>query len=215
MRNKVIKNYINIIIVLFIIINVLLDSLYIEGLLYQIIMCIFVIMNLFFLIKNRYEINDVSLNVALSLIISTFSNDIPQFIFIISNALLLIIIKHKNSNRIRVVSLITTILAVGSIMILPYIGFRLILIRGDYNEYGIYDDTRYICKNGKEAFAYSAGAMDKYHFNISTYFDIIDIDNVIKIYYRSGIRNEVSQEQYEKYIKGHNCILVGDEDGDK
>ena len=77
----------------------------------------------------------------------------------------------------------------------------------------IYDKMHYFCDNNYEVYAYSAGAMDRFHYSIGKHYEFLDINDIIYISYNE--RNEVSQKEYNEYLKTHKCKLVGEANGFK
>lgn len=77
----------------------------------------------------------------------------------------------------------------------------------------IYEDTHYYCNDDYEIYSYSGGAFDGFHYIIGKHYEFINIDGIIEVNYSE--KNEVSKEEYDVFLKDHNCKLVGDEGGNK
>ena len=98
------------------------------------------------------------------------------------------------------------VLIIYWILPITIISFIVCIISND-----IYNDMHYYCENNYEVYTYSGGAMDKFHYSIGKYYDILDIDGIIYISYNE--RNEVSKKKYDNYLKEHKCRLVSDING--
>ena len=212
---KYFNNYALFILILFIIYNLVLDELMISGLLYKIIMILIIINNIVFLIFFKRKIIKKNLIIIIYWLIWIFSKDIFQCLFAFSNILILCITGFMENNFIKIISILLIIYIY--IFFLPlYFGLMLTFgVNLDEDKYrnDIYHDMHYYCDNNYEAYAYSAGAMDSFHYSIGKYYDILNYTDIINIVYRE--RNEKTLEEYKKFINNNNCKLVGDIDGYK
>ncbi len=212
---KFLNNYALIILVLFIIYNLILDELMITGLLYKMIIILIIIVNLIILIIFRRTIKYKTLIIIIYWLIWLFSKDILQCLFAFSNIIILCIIGFIENNFIKIISILIIIYLF--IFFLPlYFGLMLTFgINLDEDKYrnDIYPDMHYYCNNNYEAYAYSSGAMDSFHYSIGKYYDILNYNDIIKIVYRE--RNEKTLEEYTNFINNNNCKLVGGIDESK
>lgn len=203
------------ILVLFISYNIVLESLKINGLLYQGIMFIFIILNTFILITFRKYIKRKSLIIIMCFLIQIFSKDLLQLLFVFSNMMILMTIGFSESKSIKIISIL--IITFFILLHVPLFFMFLLVFGTDLNEErgrnDIYEDMHYYCDNHYEVYSYSAGAMDHFHYSIGKYYDILMIDDIIHISYNE--RNETTKQEYETYLKKHNCSLVGDKHGSK
>ena len=87
-----------------------------------------------------------------------------------------------------------------------YIAILIEDINNDVND--IYKDMHYYCDNNYEAYAYSEGAMDRFHYSVGKHYEILNIKGLI--YIRYSERNEVTNVEYQEMIKNHNGKLVGE-----
>lgn len=216
MRENIIDYYALIMMILFIIYNIILRNLKIGGLLYQIFMIVLIVLNITILIKFRKRIKLKGLIIVIYFFIwFLFSKNALQCLFGISNIITLIAIGFMESNFIKIISIPITLFFVVSSMPLLFI-YLLTYGTGISEESGrndIYDDMHYFCENNYEAYSYSAGAMDSFHYSIGKHYEFLNIDGIIFISYNE--RNEVSQEEYNNYLNTHKCKLVGDVNGSK
>lgn len=210
MKKILIHNYGILIMILFIINNIVLGDLHVQGVLYIFAMALIILLNILIIIKYKKEIKYKSL-IIVSFLIILFSKDIYNLIFYITNVIAFIIASLSESkiNQITII-LVGVIFAVFHPVILLYI---FIVILGLNNSSSIYEDTHYHCEDNYNVYAYSGGAMDKFHYNISQYYEILNAYDIITIIYDK--RNETSYEEYNNYIKNHNCKLVGETHGSK
>ena len=207
---KFFNYYILIILILFIVYNFILDELIIMGLLYKIIMILIIIINIIVLIIFKKEIKYKTLVIIIYWLIWIIGKDIFQCLFAFSNILILCIIDFMESKLIKIISILIIIYIY--IFFLPiYFGLMLTFgINLDKDKYrnDIYPETHYYCNNNYEAYVYSAGAMDSFHYSIGKYYDILNYNDIINIVYRK--RNEKTFEDYKHFIQNNNCKLVGD-----
>ncbi len=203
---KIIINYYGLIIVnLFIIYNIILKNLKIEGLLYKLFMINIIIINITILIKFKKNIKLKSLIIIIYFLTwFLFSKNALQLIFGISNIITLIIIGFSENNFIKILSVIIGLFLVTFSIPL----FFIFILTYDTGINDIYNDTHYFCENNYEIYSYSAGAMDKFHYSIGKHYELINIDDIIYISYNE--RNEVSEKDYKNYLNNHKCKLVGD-----
>ncbi len=215
MKNFFTNYYAVIMLILFIAYNNVFEGLKIGGLLYQIFMIISIIVNIILLILFRKKIKGKSLIIIAYFLLWLFSKNILQCTFAISSMVVLIVTGFMESKYIKVISILIGLFFV--IFSMPLFFVFLFAFGTNLNEESgrndIYEDMHYYCKNNYEVYAYSAGAMDRFHFSIGKYYDFLDIDGIIYISYNE--RNEVSKEEYDNYLNTHKCKLVGDINGSK
>ena len=213
MRKNFIDYYALVMLVLFIIYNLFLESLKIYGLLYQIFMFALIIVNAITLIIFRKRIKYKTLIIIVYLLIWLFSKNILQCFFAFSNIILLCITGFMEKHSIKIISVL--IVMFGYIFFLPlFFAFLLAFGTGLDEESGmndIYDDMH--CDNNYEVYSYSAGAMDSFHYSIGKHYEILNISGIINISYNE--RNEKTHDEYEACLETHNCELVGDKNGSK
>lgn len=213
MRKNFIDYYALVMLVLFIIYNLFLESLKIYGLLYQIFMFALIIVNAITLIIFRKRIKYKTLIIIVYLLIWLFSKNILQCFFAFSNIILLCITGFMEKHSIKIISVLIVIF--GYIFFLPlFFAFLLAFGTGLDEESGmndIYDDMH--CDNNYEVYSYSAGAMDSFHYSIGKHYEILNISGIINISYNE--RNEKTHDEYEACLETHNCELVGDKNGSK
>ena len=215
MKKNLINYYAIIMLVLYLIYNIALNSLKIGGLFYQIIMIIIIIANAIILIVFRKDIKYKEVVCAIYFFTWLFSKNIPQCFFNFSNIILLVGIGLIDSMFMRVFAIIIGLIV--SIFFLPLFFVFLLCFGTSMSEESgrndIYEDMHYYCENNYEVYSYSAGAMDSFHYSIGKHYEFLDIDGIIFISYNE--RNEVSQEEYNNYLNTHKCKLVGDVNGSK
>lgn len=210
MKN-IIDYYALMIVILFIIYNQILHDLKIGGMLYQIFMIGFIILNIMILIKFRKRIKFKGLIIVIYFFTWMFlAKNALQCVFGISNMIILIIVGFRESNFIKVLSILFTIFFI--VFSIPLLFVYLLCFGTSTNEESdrndIYEDMHYYCENNYEVYSFSQGAMDKFHYSIGKHYEILNIDSIIYISYNE--RNEVSQEEYNNYLNTHKCKLVGD-----
>lgn len=216
MKKNIIDYYALIMMILFIIYNIILKNLKISGLLFQILMIALIVLNIFILIKYRKRIKLKSLIIVIYFLVwFLFSKNALQCLFGISTMITLIVIGFMGSNFIKVVSILITLFFVVFSMplLFAYLLKYGVSISEESERNDIYNDTHYYCENNYEIYAYSAGAMDKFHYSIGKYYEFFNINGIIYISYNE--RNEVSREEYNEYLTTHKCRLVGDKNGFK
>lgn len=205
MKKILINNYGILIMILFIINNTLLVNLHINGMLYISIMFSIIILNIIVINKYKKEIKYKSL-IIISFLIMLSSKDSYNLIFYITNIITFIIVGISESkiNQITII-IVGIIFVVFHPLIILYI---FIVILGLNDNPSIYEEMHYHCDNNYNVYAYSGGAMDSFHYNISKYYEILNIDGIITITYNK--RNEKNYEEYNNFIKHHKCKLVGE-----
>ena len=215
MRKNFIDYYALVMLVLFIIYNLFLESLKIYGLLYQIFMFVIIIVNAIILIIFRKKIKYKTLIIIVYLLIWLFYKNTLQCFFAFSIIILLCVTGCMEKHSIKIISVLIVIF--GYIFFLPlFFVFLLAFGTGLDEESGmndIYDDMHYYCDNNYEVYSYSAGAMDSFHYSIGKHYEILNISGIINISYNE--RNEKTHDEYEAYLETHNCELVGDKNGSK
>lgn len=215
MKKNIINYYAIIMLVLYLLYNIVLNSLKIGGLLYQIIMIIIIIVNAVMLIVFRKDIKYKEVVCVIYFFTWLFSKNILQCFFNFSNIIVLIGVGLIESNFIRVFAIIIALIV--SIFFLPFWFIFLLCFGTSLSEESgrndIYEDMHYYCENKYEVYSFSQGAMDGFHYSIGKYYEFLNIDGIIYISYNG--RNEVSQEEYNNYLNTHKCKLVGDVNGSK
>ena len=213
MKKSIMNYYAIIMLVLYLIYNIGLNSLKIGGLLYQIIMIILIIVNTAILIIFRKDIKYKEAICIIYFFTWLFSKNMPQCFFNFSNIIVLVSIGLIDSKFMRVFAIVIALIV--SIFFLPLFFIFLLCFGTSINEESgrndIYKDMHYYCENNYEVYSFSQGAMDKFHYSIGKHYEFLDIDDIIYISYNE--RNEVSQKEYDNYLKTHKCKLVGDING--
>ncbi len=214
MKNNIINYYALIMMILFIIYNLILEDLKIGGLLYQIFMIILIILNIITLIIYKKSIKYKKLIIIFYFLTwLLLSKNSLQCIFAISNMITLIIIGFRESNFIKILSILITLFF--AVFFMPLLFVYLLAFGASLSEESgrndIYDDMHYYCENNYEVYSFSAGAMDHFHYSIGKHYEFLDIDSIIYISYNE--RNEVSKKEYDDYLNNHKCKLVGDING--
>lgn len=215
MKRNLINYYAIAMLILYLFYNIVLKSLNINGILYQVVMIIIIILNAIILIAFRKNIKYKEVVCVIYFFTWLFSKNILQCFFNFSNIIVFAGIGSIDSMFMRI--FVTIVAFIVSIFFLPL--FFVFLLRFGTSiskETGrnyIYEDTHYFCENNYEIYSYSAGAMDSFHYSIGKHYEILDIDDIIYISYNE--QNEVSQEEYNNYLNTQNCKLVGDVNGSK
>lgn len=215
MKKNLINYYAISMLVLYLFYNIVLNSLKIYGLLYQIIMIVIIIVNALILIIFRKDIKYKKAICIIYFFTWLFSKNMLQCLFNFSNIFVLLgtgLIDSKLM-RIFVITVVLIVYRTYYFLFLVFIlwfgtGLNEEIERGD-----IYEDMHYYCENDYEVYSYSAGAMDKFHYSIGKHYEILDIDGIICISYNN--RNEVSQGEYNNYLNTHRCKVIGDVNGSK
>ncbi len=215
MRKNFTNYYALVMLILFIVYNLFLESLKIYGVLYQVFMFLLIIVNAIILIFFRKKIKYKTLIIIVYLLIWLFSKNALQCFLAFSNIILLCITGFMEKHSIKVISILIVIF--GYIFCLPLF-FAFLLAFGteldeESNIDNIYDGTHYYCDDHYEVYSYSAGAMDSFHYSIGKHYEILTISDTINISY--NVRTEKTYDEYKTYLKTHNCKLVGDKDGPK
>ena len=208
MKSFFIKHYSVFILLSYILYNHLLYNVKIGGLLYQITMIGVIIINTYELIKNKKELKDNSICILIFFVTLSLSKNVFQHLFNISNIITLIIIECKKRNIfVIIISIIIILLHIFCPLI-----FLLFIFDGDINEEreisDICEEMHYYCDNNYEAYAYSEGAMDRFHYSVGKHYEILNIKGLI--YIRYSERNEVTFDEFQEIIKNHNGKLVGE-----
>ena len=193
MKKILINYYAILMMVLFIFYNIVLINLKIGGLLYQIFMLTFIFLNATLLIRFRKEIKGKSFVIIVYFLLWLFSKNTLQVLLAISNMIILIIIGFMESHVVKVIAIV---IAIFVYLFFPVLFFAFLISFGTLNEErernDIYENTHYYCENHQEAYSYSAGAMDGFHFSIGKHYEILNINDILYITY---------QEQMKKHNK--------------
>lgn len=209
LKKYLIKYYGLIYLCCFIINNVILINLTLKGILYILLLFLLALLNVFIIWKYNKEMKFKGFFLIVSIILFLFSKNLYYAIFDIINILSIIIFSISYSRTVRVITIISAFLFL--INYFWVILVMMIVFSKDGSMNDIYDDTHYYCENNYEVYSYSAGAMDSFHYSIGKYYEILNIDGIISITYNE--RNEKTYEEYNTFIKNHNCSLVGDKNG--
>ena len=209
MKKYFINYYAVIIFILYLIDNTLLYKLRVSGPLYIILLDLFLISNIVLLSIKRKDIKFKTIIIIAFILTIGLSKNLYQLLYVNINVITLLITGFKD-NKIIFVLLILFLIKFA-----PLIFFILLFISSDNGEFGptnknlVYEDTHYYCNNNYESYAFSAGAMDSYHYYIGKNYKILNIDGIINVIYKGG--NVVSKEEYEKYNKNklNNCKTKG------
>lgn len=208
MKNKLICNYALIMFIFFIVNNFLLRNLRIGGLLYWILMYLFIIINAVILVKYRKTVKYKKTIMIIYFFIWLFARDFYFCMFALSNIFILMFISFFDGIFIKIISILMILYFAFTF----WLNFFIILLNywDDFNIHNritdVYPSMHYYCDKNFEVYAYSAGAMDSYHYSIGKHYEILDIDGIIYISIKE--RNEVTQEEYQKYIANNKCRLV-------
>lgn len=215
MKKSIMNYYAIIMLVLYLLYNIVLDSLKIGGLLYQIIMIIFIIVNAIIIITFRKDIEYKEVVCVIYSFTWLFSKNILQCFFNFSNIIVLIGVCLIESKFIKIFSVVVFLIIL--VFFLPlYFAFILCFGTSISEESGrndIYEDMHYYCEYNYEVYSFSQGAMDKFHYSIGKHYDVLDLDGIIYVSYNE--RKEVSKKEYNDYLNNHKCRLVGDVNGSK
>lgn len=206
MKKLLINYYLIFVFILFVIFNFTFYDFKVKGLLYTFLYDLLFILNIVIIVRNRKSIKFKVFVMAGYLLILIFCKDIYYISFDIVNAVLLGIMGILEKGLVRVFSAII----LGEVLFFsPYIFLMLLFVSGN----DIYEDTHYYCNDDYEIYSYSGGAFDGFHYIIGKHYEFINIDGIIEVNYSE--KNEVSKEEYDVFLKDHNCKLVGDEGGNK
>ncbi|MBE6146833.1 MAG: hypothetical protein E7168_00705 [Firmicutes bacterium] len=197
--------YSNFVILSLIISNIFLANLQVNGILYNLLMTAFILFNIASIIKYKKDIKNKKLALITSIIILIFSKNIYHTIFIATNTFLLLIITISTSKSLKMIIM----LILCCILLSPYTFIYILIITlNSKKTSNIYEDTHYYCENNYEIYAYSSGAMDRFHYSIGKYYVLLNFGNIINISYRE--RNETTIEEYNYFLNTNNCSLVGE-----
>ena len=204
---KIFTNYYtSIIIILLVISNIFLTNLEVNGILYNLFMTAFILFNIGIVVKYKKEMKNKKIALISSVILLIFSKNIHLTIFIVTNIFLLLIITISTSKSLKTI----IILMFCCILLSPYtfIFVLLIALNSKYKMNNIYEDTHYYCEKNYEIYAYSSGAMNRFHYSVGKYYVLLDFGNIINISYRE--RNETTIEKYNQFLNNNKCSLVGE-----
>ena len=183
MKKNLINNYAIIMLVLYWFNNVTLNSLKMEGQLYQIIMIIIIIVNAIILIVFKKNIKYKEIVCIIYFFTWIFSKNILQCYFNFSNIVVLVGICLNDGKFMKEFAIIIALIVF--IFFLPlffiYILFIGIGMSEELGKKEIYEEMHYNYKNNYKAYSNSTSAMDKFHYSISKHYEIIDIDDIIYI----------------------------------
>lgn len=190
--------------------NTLFSFIIISGKLYQMCMFIFIILNMIILLKHNEEIVYKEICVSILIVLTLLSKNIINVYFVLSSIFILLVVCFKKSLYIKILSI--SIILFIMLFFFPIMFVFLLNFNGAYdgnkNRSHIYDDMRVVCGN-TEAYASSLGAMDRFHYYMGNYYEIVKIDDIINIVL--SFSHEVNQDEYENFIKSDKCKLVSDD----
>jgi len=205
------KKYYSLVVLIAIVLNrFLLSGIKMTGIVHDICSIILIVLNIFLLIKFRENLKFKGLSMVLYFLAIILSRNSYSLIFIITSLVTLIglgIVDKKIYLKVIGILVCSIFIILPMYIILP---IMFMLFSVDYND--VYEDTHYRCSNNYEAYAYSAGAMDEYHYSVGKYKEIINLGEILSINY--SVRNEITHDYYEDFIKSNDCKLVKNNDAD-
>lgn len=210
MKKIFINHYLLILFLIFFIYNYVLLDLKIGGLIYQVFMIVITILNALMLVKYRKEIKFKSICLIAYFCTCFISRNIFQVIFVFSNIITLIVIGYIGEKIF--IKIVSTLIIIKLCILLPILVIIVVFRFGNElnEEIGlsdIYEDTHYYCDNNYEVYAFSAGAMDRFHYSVGKHYEIINIKG---LYVRYSKRNETTYAEYLNTIEKYNGRLVGE-----
>lgn len=198
---KIIPHYFLFVLFFYFLFNFLLRGLRIEGFLYIISFIGIIIGNLFFIKKQANQLKWKNITLFAFLFLLLFSKNIYFLLLGLSTILFIAVDKMKKPKPLELVIIVFSVIGFS----IQYFGIIILVASFIKNaEIPLYEHYR--CEKHKELYVSSAAAFDSYHYNLGTYFDIIDAGNILKITYQN--RKEVSQEEYEEFLNTHTCHSV-------
>ncbi len=204
---KIINYYLILKIIIFIFLNFTLYNIEIKGKVYEILIIILLVLNIYLIIKFRKNLKYKTVTIICYIILMPFCKNIYYLIFDIINIILIGIISvfDKKGTKIFAIVILSIIIFYS-----PYILFILMFLYYT-TEDDIYADTHYYCNNNYEIYSYSGGGFDGFHYSIGKHYEFVNINDIIEINYSE--RNEVSQKEYDEFLQNNDCRLVGEENG--
>lgn len=196
---KIVSHYFLFILIFYFLFNFLLRGLRIEGILYTIFFIGIIIGNLFFIKKYINQLKWKNITLFTFLFLLLFSKNIYFLLLGLSTILFILVDKTGKLKPLELVIIVLSLIGLG----IQYFGISFLVLSFSKKEEVFDYGEHYNCENYKELYPYSAGAFDSLHYAFDTYVEVLDLDNILKITYRS--RKEISQEEYEKYLDEHNC----------
>lgn len=194
----------------YVLLKLLLNNLEVSGILYAFFTCAFLIFHAVILIRYRKILKYKALSTIIAFFSIVISTDMIALLYTFSNFMLYVgisLIDEKLYLKIISFVLCALLIVCPFFILLPVF---VVLLRSSND---VYEDTHYYCEGHYEVYAYSAGAMDKFHYSIGKRYEFIDIGGIIRITYR--IRNEKTREEYQNFLERHECWKVGENDGFK
>lgn len=198
---KITNNYIIIVTILFIISNIIFRHFTISGILYHVIMIILLLANARIIYINKDKIRYKRLAIFIYFFIWIISKNFYGVILILSTLITLISIEFGKYMLVKLLGFVFAMFV--SIIFVPFLYLQIIASSLFSYDDDAFDDAHYYCSNHNEAYVNSAGAFDSYHRYIGKHYEFLDLGVIISISYNGG--HEVSAEEYNKYIKTHNC----------
>ena len=208
---KITNNYIIIVTILFIISNIIFRHFTISGILYHVIMIILLVANVRIIYINKDNIKYKKLAIFIYFFIWIISKNFYGVILILSTLIILISIEFGKYMLVKLFGFVFALIV--SIIFVPFLYLQIVASSLFSYDDDAFDDAHYYCSNHNEAYVNSAGAFDSYHRYIGKHYEFLDLGVIISISYNGG--HEVSAEEYNKYIKTHNCKWNGDINGFK
>ena len=207
------KNYTDyyffIMVLFFITYNIIFESLKISGSLYKLFMISLIIINsiILFILNKKISFKKIILIIYIFTIVK--SRNQLQFLFALSNIIILCIIGFQESNLIKIISIFILIITLTYFLPLLFVFLLEFGTELDEDVYmnKIYEDTHYYCNKNYEIYSYSNSAGDVFHYSIGKHYDFLNINDIIHITYNE--QNEVKKYDYDNYLKKHKCRLVG------
>lgn len=208
MKKNIVNYYALIVMFLFLIYNKTLYFLEINGIIYQILMIILIVLNAIILIRFKKDIKFKKLVMIVYFFAwMLLSKNVLQSVFGFSNMIVLAMICFTESNYINIIAIFVPIFFIIFLVQLIFFNVLIFTIDMSGKNYVSYDEY-YFCEKNYELFSYSSGLMDKTRFTIGKSYEFLNIDGIINISYND--KRIVPQEEYEIYLNTYNCELVGD-----
>lgn len=211
MKKFIIQYYLILLLLLFIIDNIILQPLKISGYLYNALFITFTLLHMTIIIKHNKDIKCKELFLGIIIFLSICSKNQLYLFYCIFMAFLTIITNMASNKNIRIMAI--TFLARILLSPLSFVFIFLIAFDSKEENSGIYPEYHYYCEDNYEIYYYSAGAMDRFHYMIGKHYEILQIDDIIKISYHTS--SESTLEEYNFILNNNQCALVGDKNESK
>ena len=170
--------YILLLFIHFITFNVLIENLFVSGILYILFLIILNIITIYIIIKYNKSLKFKAIIHLLFILYTLSFKNIYYLILGLTVIILLTILNFKENIIIKTISIIAGTFIVLNIHIISFAAIMSYKIeKGEIElpifQNEIYEDTHYYCDN-YEIYIYSAGAMDKFHYEVIEKNEIID-----------------------------------------